>query len=199
MQFIVKSLLVVFFLLLGGCAANDDVRPEERIRIDEADGRYIFSVPVSQLVMTLPRNGWRMKDNNIGGGTSSPRYFYFEDKAANAYMSGWFEPARLFTGTRQLWEKESARQQAGGLPATVNVSYEKAGGWDTVMYDYVVGKATSSHIRGHWVQSGTWIDIHLSLTTEKSSAENRKKLRALLKEITVTARSSSRNPRGQGI
>lgn len=190
MKYIVKSLLAAVFFLLGGGVATGATGPGERIQINEADGRYSFSVPASQLVMTMPKSGWLLKDNNIGGGTSNPRYFYFENKADSSVLSGWFEPDRLFTSVRQLWEEESERQRKGGMPPTVNVAYETLEGWDTVMYDYVIGEATSSHIRGHWVQSGTWIDIHVSTTTKKSAAENRKKLKALLKDISVTTKSS---------
>lgn len=188
MQVVVKSLLIATVLLLGGCAATG-ADPGERIQISEADGRYRFSVPASQLVMTTPRRGWSVKKNNIGGGTSSPRYFYLENKADHYILSGWFEPDRLFKGVRQLWKEESEKQQKGGMPVAVNVTYAKFGGWDTVMYDYVIGKATSSHIRGHWVQSGTWIDVHISTTTEKTAAENRKNLKALLNDISVTTRN----------
>ncbi len=190
MKYIVKSVLAAIFVLLGGGFAAGATDSGEHIQINVADGRYSLSVPASQLVMTMPKGGWLLKDNNIGGGTSNPRYFYFENKADSSVLSGWFEPDRRFTSVRQLWEEESARQRQGGMPPAVNVAYERSDGWDTVMYDYVIGEATSSHIRGHWVQSGTWIDIHVSTTTKNSAAENRKKLKALLGDISVTTKNS---------
>jgi hypothetical protein len=184
-------LLVVIAVLLGGCATTTGgpvPTANDRIQFIEHNGFYGSVMPVSKLTMIFPKGGWAQKDNNIGGGTSSPRYFYFEDKTNSYIMSGWFEPDRLFTSVKKLWEAESAKQQKGGLPAAVNVTYEQFNGWNTVMYDYVVaGIGTSSHIRGHWVQSGTWIDLHISTTTNKSAAENRKKLKALLKGFGVVS------------
>ena len=162
-------------------------RHNESIEIKEASGRYIFSVPVSRLTMTLPKSNWSPKVKSIGGSTNNPRYFYFEDnKEASLILSGWFEPDRLFKGVRNHWEKDTQSWKKQGLPEPINVSFEKLDGWDTVMYDHNFGKAVSSHLRAHWVQSGTWIDLHLSTTTYRSSDENRKKLKALLRGISIS-------------
>ena len=59
------------------------------------------------------------------------------------------------------------------------------------MYDQVFSGIVSSHVRAHWVQAGTWIDLHLSTTTERSSAENRKKLKELLRTISVTEKGNA--------
>ena len=101
-------------------------------------------------------------------------------------LSGWFEPDRLFTGVRNLWEKDTQSGVKSGLAEPINVSFEKLGGWDTVMYDHNLDNIVSSHLRAHWVQSGTWIDLHLSTTTSSSSAENRKKLKSLLGGISIS-------------
>lgn len=188
MQHIVKSFLVAGLLLVGGCSAPGGVDSSQRIHASEADGRYRVTVPASRLELTLPQGNWRKKDGNLGGGTASPRYFYFENRADNLVVSGWFEPDGAYTGVRTLWKEQSEKQKKAGMPPTVNVAYAKLGGWDSVMFDYVLGKRTSSHIRGHWVQAGTWIDIHVSTTTDDSSADNRKRLRALLKEISVAVK-----------
>lgn len=188
MQRVVQSFLIASFLLLGGCATTNGVDSSQRVQISEADGRYRVHVPASRLVMTLPGRGWSMKPNNVGGGTASPRYFYFENPAEKLILSGWIEPDRMYTGARQLWKEESEKQKKAGMPPTTNVAYEKMAGWDSVMYDYVFGKHTSSHLRGHWVQSGTWIDVHLSTTTNDSSAENRARLKALLRAISVSTK-----------
>lgn len=179
-------LLLICSLLLGGCATTGSGGSDDRIHIREADGRYTLSVPTSQLIMAIPSDGWSQKAKNIGGGTGNPRYFYFENEKESVILSGWFEPAHLFTGPKQLWQEESARQTQGGMPGTVNVTYGQQGGWQTVMYDYLIGKATSSHIRGHWVQAGTWIDLHFSTTTNTSGTDNRKKLESWLSKVSVT-------------
>jgi len=57
------------------------------------------------------------------------------------------------------------------------------------MYDHLFDKGVSSHMRAHWVQAGTWIELHLSTTTRQSSAENRRKLKSLLRAIAVAQKS----------
>jgi hypothetical protein len=187
MQFICKLLLITMLVLVSACSTTGGARPTASIEIKEADDSYRLSVPVSQLTMTLPKGNWSPKDKSMGGGTSNPRYFYFQDKKeASLILSGWFEPDRLFIGVSKLWEKDTQSWKKDGLPQPINVSFEKLGGWDTVMYDHTLGNLVSSHVRAHWVQSGTWIDIHLSTTTARSSVENRKALRSLLRGISVS-------------
>jgi hypothetical protein len=172
--------------LVGACSTTEGTRRTESIEIKEAGDSYSLSVPLSRITMTLPKGNWSLKDKNIGGGTSNPRYFYFEDnKEASLILSGWFEPARLFKGVPKHWEEDTQAWKKRGLPEPVNVSFEKLGGWDAVLYDHHFGNTVNSHLRAHWVQSGTWIDIHLSTTTNRSSAENRKKLRSLLRGISI--------------
>lgn len=192
MQFVYKSSLVVAMLfLVSACSTTGGARPTERIEINETNDNYRLSVPVSLLTMTLPKGNWSLRDKSIGGATSNPRYFYFEDKKeASLKLSGWFEPDRLFIGVPKLWEKDTQGWKKSGLPQAVNVSFERLGGWDTVMYDQTLDNLVSSHVRAHWVQSGTWIDLHLSTTTTRSSAENRKQLRSLLGGIAVAKKGS---------
>ncbi len=188
MQAAYKSLSVVALLLLvAACSTTAGPRLTERIQIDEAKDSYTISVPVSRLEMTMPKGNWSPKDRSTGGAADNARYFYFADtKEPSLILSGWFEPDRLFTGVREQWEKDTQSWKAGGLPQPVNVSFKRLGGWDTVMYDHDFGNAVSSHLRAHWVQSGTWIDIHLSTTTSRSSAENRRTLISLLRGISVS-------------
>jgi len=183
---------VAILFLVGACSTTGGPRPAERIEIKEASDSYGLSVPAGQLTMTLPKGNWSLKDKSaMGGGTANPRYFYFEDKKeASLILSGWFEPDRLFESVPKQWEKTTQIWKKQGLPEPVNVSLEKFGGWDTVMYDHNFPNAVSSHLRAHWVQSGTWIDLHLSTTTSRSSAENRKKLRSLLRGISISEKGS---------
>lgn len=160
-------------------------RPDA-LQVNDLGQAYELSVPVSRLVMTLPKSG--MPGATRAPGLSShPRYFYFVDGRLN--VSGWFEPASEFKGMRSFWEDETQTWRKKGLPAAIDPSFQKIGGWDAVLYDTNVSKATNSHIRAHWVQAGTWIDLHLSLTSERTSAETRARLTELLRSIEVKERN----------
>lgn len=180
-------------VLAAACSSTSGPRSNEAIEISETAGSYRLSVPVSQLTMTLPRGAWFRKDMSaLGGGTANPRYFYFVDeKEESLILSGWFEPARLYGGSAvKQWEKDAAALKKTPVPEPVNVAYEKIGNWDVVFYDHLMGKTVSSHMRAHWVQAGTWIELHLSTTTLRSSADNRKKLRSVLRGVSVTEKAA---------
>ena len=122
--FVSQSLLAATLLLVSVCSVTWGAPPNESIEIREAGDRYSLSVPVSRLMMTLPKNNWSPKVKSIGGGTNNPRYFYFADqREASLLLSGWFEPDRLFTGVRQLWEKDTQSWKKRGLPEPVNISF----------------------------------------------------------------------------
>jgi len=183
-----KLIAALSLFVASACSTTPGTRSNEVIEITQTGNTYRLSVPVSQLTMTLPRGGWFRKDkSSLGGGTANPRYFYFVDeKEESLILSGWFEPDRLYGGSAaKQWEQDLPGLKKNNLPQPVNVSFEKIGRWDTVMYDHMFPKAVSSHMRAHWVQAGTWIEIHLSTTTPRASAENRKKLRAVLRSIAV--------------
>ena len=54
-----------------------------------------------------------------------------------------------------------------------------------LLYDMALPGGSNSHLRAHWVQAGTWIDLHLSITSQRTSAENRALLKSVLKSIRV--------------
>ena len=125
------------------------------------------------------------------GGSESPRYFYFEQQSSVIIVSGWFESSDGFQGIKKFWKSEKKGLKQNNFPEPQSVIIEKNGNWETILYDIPVPaatghlKASNSHLRAEWVQEGTWIDIHLSITSEHSSAESREILRTLLKTIQV--------------
>ena len=160
------------------------VRPDV-IQITQKGDRYVLTVPVSRLVMSIPSRGLSQKNNAIGGSTDNPRYFYFNDEANSLIVSGWFEPAQGFSGVQKFWANETGAWRKNNLPEPRDVSFRKIGNWDAIVYDMDVPKGTSSHIRAHWVQSGTWIDIHLSVVSRQSSREARSRIESFLNSIVV--------------
>jgi len=187
MQGFHKALWAVTLLIVGGCTAPGGTRMGGGIEVQGTGASTSVSVPDSRLSLTLPTGNWSRKSTSVGGATANPRYFYFEDRGAESRLiSGWFEPDNLYPGMRNQWESATASWKKQGLPVPVNVSFEKLGSWDVVLYDHYIGTAVNSHLRAHRVQAGTWIDLHISTTTKNSSAENRKTLKQLLQGIAIT-------------
>ena len=87
-------------------------------------------------------------------------------------------PAQGFSGIREFWESETAQWRAMGLPDPQAVSFARYSDWEAVIYDIAFPSGSNTHIRAHWVQAGTWIDLHLSISTDRPIAENREKLKA---------------------
>lgn len=179
-------LSIVFMILAAIYAASSAAASKgPPLEVKEVKGTYQLTVPVSRLVMTIPKQNFERKRNDAGGSADSPRYFYFLDRKTGYRVSGWFEPAEAFSGMEKFWKAETDAWNRNGLPEPKDVAFQKIGKWDSIIYDMTLDRRTSSHIRGHWVQAGTWIDIHLSVTTDRPSKEQRAMLTTLLKGIEV--------------
>lgn len=165
----------------------------DAIQITQKGDSYFLTVPVSRLVMSIPSSGLSQKDNSSGGSTDNPRYFYFNDSANNLIISGWFEPAQGFSGVQKFWANETNAWKKNKLPEPRDVLFKKIGNWDAIVYDMDIPGATNSHIRAHWIQSGTWIDVHLSVVSKQSSREARSKIESMLNSIVVTEKIKTGN------
>jgi hypothetical protein len=137
-------------------------------------------------VMQFPKNTLVPSDRDTGGAANSPRYFAFKDRDLPLFVSGWFEPAQGFAGIQKFWAEEVATWKNKGLPQPQNVAFSKSGGWEAVAYDMPVPNLTNAHVRAHWVQAGTWIDLHLSLTNRQPAADARALLVAFLGIVNVS-------------
>ncbi len=180
----------LFIILLIFSATSYASTPKsETIAINEMENTYELTVPISKLFMTLPKKGLSLKQGSIGGGTDNPRYFYFEDKARNIIISGWFESDLNFTNINTFWENETKAWKRGGLPEPKNVLFTKISNWDAILYDITAPGGNNTHIRAHWLQSGTWIDIHLSITSNRPVTELKATLESLLSAIQVKEKS----------
>jgi hypothetical protein len=169
--------------------ATAETPPSETIAIETTESSYVLTVPVSHLTMTIPKGNLVLKNNAVGGSTNNPRYFYFEDSTVTFIVSGWFEPAQKFSGLKKFWEDEMNAWKRNRLPEPQNVSFSNIGNWQTITYEVKAPRGTNSHIRAHWVQADTWIDIHLSLTSDRTTAESRKFLESRLRDISVKEKS----------
>jgi hypothetical protein len=159
--------------------------PSQSIAVETKAAAFVLTVPVSKLALTIPKGNLVLKSSAIGGSTNNPRYFHFEDPALHLIVSGWFEPSQGFSGIDAFWKSETAAWKQNGLPEAQDVMFEKMGKWDAIVYELKIPGASNSHVRAHWVQAGTWIDIHLSLTSDRTAEENRKRLRSLIEALTI--------------
>ena len=147
------------------------------LQVEESNENYRLSVPVSRLVMIIPRSGLKKASTAFN---ASPRYFHFNDESRSFVVSGWFESGADFPGVKKFWDDETRTWSKRGLPNPHEVTFTKVGGWDAILYDIPIPDATNSHLRAHWVAAGTWIDVHLSTTGTGTRADSRA---ALLREL----------------
>ncbi len=159
---------------------------EETLEVTEVAGNYVLKVPVSSLVVTIPKGNLKPAQNPYGGGGNSPRYFYLKDDGIGLQITGWFEPQERYQGIQHLWAGDNAEWKRRGLPTPGDVSFLRIGKWDTVAYDHDLPQGRSSHLRAEWVQAGTWLDVHISITKDLPQAELRAKVREVLDNIQVT-------------
>ena len=182
---VLTSLAVVFGHALPAQESDKAVT----LTVTEDSGRYVLTVPVSRLVMAIPKGSLRIAAAASGGALASPRYFSFEDDSLPLSISGWFESADGFSDIQAFWRQETAAWKQHHAPEPRNVSFVKVGHWDAVVYDLRIPIAKDTEIRAHWVAAGTWIDIHLSLAGDEPEPELRRKLRAVLESIRVTEKT----------
>jgi hypothetical protein len=152
----------------------------------EESGSFVLTVPMGRLVMTIPKGGLLRVPSTGQGSTNNPRYFLFDDQALHLIISGWFESDHEFSDIRRFWAGETAAQKQLGLPEPQDVRFETIGSWKAIIYDIALPGNGNSHIRAECVQAGTWIDAHLSLTSELPQKGRRARLREILEAIRIS-------------
>ncbi|MEA2236048.1 MAG: hypothetical protein QOC81_772 [Thermoanaerobaculia bacterium] len=177
-------LISLAFFAVSAAAQSD------RIVINEGPDAYVMTVPVSQLVMTIPKEGFTQGNTPRADATASSRYFYFEDKSKVIFISGWFEAQSEFPGMTKFWEGNIAAWSQKKLPAPANVTFKKIGGWDAVVYQMPQSSGSNSNIRAEWLAAGTWIDLHMSVSSDSPAAESTGQLESLLARIRVTEKGA---------
>ncbi len=146
---------------------------------------YLLTVGASRLRLKVPKQGLVQSDMRLGGSTNSPRYFELERQVPNLIVSGWFESDGGFHDIKTFWKSESKSLTQSGLPAPANVSFLKQGNWEVVAYEIPIANVTNANLRAELKQAGTWIDLHLSSTSNLTVAEARKQLIATLANFEV--------------
>jgi len=168
----------------GQAAAEPD-----RIVVSELAETYEITVPVSRLAVVIPKGHFvRVSDASIGS-IESRRYFQLKDTQRHIIVSGWFEPQEEFHGIEKFWAGETAAWTEHKLPLPETSEFKKIGNWDTVVYQMAQSSGSNPHIRAHWLQAGTWIDLHLSMESELSKKDSEQALETLLSQIRVSTKS----------
>jgi hypothetical protein len=174
-------------VLLASGSVTAQISPDQVLKIEQRPDAYVLDVPVSNVVMSIPRGSLLPVTNPVGGSGQSPRYFRFADDAG-LVISGWIEPASSFRGMHQFWNDETAAWKRGHAPEPRNVQFKDIGDWKVVVYDLELEDLGNTHIRAEYVGRGTWIDVHLSLTSKRSLPEAEATLKELLQSFSVSER-----------
>jgi hypothetical protein len=170
------------------------------LEVTVKDDRYVLSVPISTLSLSMPKGGLVQVSANAGGATQSPRYFYFTDAARRLQVSGWFENEKTYKGIKDFWKAENR----GDRLKAKHVSIEKYGDWDVISYetqplDAVIagakGKAVrQTHLRAECARAGTWIDLHCSILSEAPATGDKAALAAFLRSLKVETAETAAAP-----
>jgi CDP-diacylglycerol pyrophosphatase len=84
------------------------------------------------------------------------------------------------------------------FPERLTIIQKSGNGWNTVFYSYRMNDYTverfnnngpeyvnSVHVNAYWIQAGTWIEIHISISSDLPDDEARAKLENVLETIKV--------------
>ena len=178
--------LLVALLGVSGVIRAQATEKQTSLEITEKGDRYLITVPVSRLVMTIPKAGLERKPSTD---QASSRYFLFENLSLHLFASGWFESARGFSGIKEFWSGETEAWRKQNKPEPRDVEFQKIGFWDAILYELSVPGGGSSHIRAECVQAGTWIDLHISITSGSSADDRHRTLRTFLDAIQVSEKT----------
>ena len=151
-----------------------------------------ITVAASAISLRMPKGDLAPVEGSRTGAQASPGYFYFADAGRGLAVSGWFEPAASFEGFEKFWVGEfSAMKRSGLIPKAAPTSVA-VGNWLAAAYDIEVpssvGKGVNTHIRAELIKAGTWVDLHISITTQKSLEDARSEALEFLKGIVVNVK-----------
>jgi hypothetical protein len=178
----VRILVVAIAILIVSSLVAAQVPSSQRLLVVEKEGAYELSVPVSRLSLTIPKG--QLLPSKSSADAGNPRYFMFEDRKLSLILSGWFEPEQSFKGMDAFWAGEQGSLTQNGIQIQ-NVSRERIGSWQVVLYDIRLPGGRSFNMRAECVQAGTWVDVHLSVTGNPSDMDGQKILRDTLGTIQV--------------
>lgn len=166
---------------VGGGSAAQTPSPDHLVITERADG-YEVMVPVSRVSLAIPKGQLVPSKPTVESG--NPRYFSLEGRGRPLMISGWFEPEQAFSGIDSFWAGEQRSLTQNGIQLQ-NISRERIGNWQVILYDIRMPSERNFNMRAEWVGNGTWIDLHLSVTSDQPETEAQKTLRDALSAIRV--------------
>jgi hypothetical protein len=177
--------MIGFLPAYGVVAAESDAT----LVMTSADDTIELTVPVSALALRIPKGDLAPVKQAKSGAQDSPRYFHLSDTGRGLAVSGWFEPARAFKGYKEFWGSEFAAMQRAGLLPIVPPTGVEVGNWTGLAYELPLPikgtEVVNTHVRVELIEAGTWIDLHISITTRNPLADARNEALEFLKSIVV--------------
>jgi hypothetical protein len=166
--------------------------------VSHAQGSYELTVPQSKVLLRFPEAGLQRAEQNATGNVNNPHYFEFNRPSPHLILSGWFETADKYGGIKSISTQITDRPSQKGVPDATNVVILTKGKWEIVAYDLPLAEpnahANSVNVRAELIQSGTWLDVHLSTTSEEPVATVREKLLAFLAALQVDEKIKINRP-----
>lgn len=184
----VISLVALIGLLSTGVVVAAD-SGDSTIVITVTSDTIELKVPVSAISLRIPKGNLAPVEESKTGAQASPRYFHFVDAGRGLVVSGWFESAKTFKGFESFWVGEFSAMKRTGLIPTAPPASIAIGNWSGAAYEIPlpsgVGEGINTHIRAELIKAGAWVDLHISLTTEKPLADARSEALEFLESIVV--------------
>jgi hypothetical protein len=173
--------------LVAQALASDD--PNTTLVVTTFQDSFELSVPVSNLTLVIPRGSLASAEEPRTGATASPRYFHFVDEKRGLVLTGWFESAASWSGFDKFWLGELSAMKNNGVSISKAPDVFAAGPWQAAAYDIdLPNRGTSENLRAELVRDGTWIDVHISVTSDRPHSADRAAAVELLKSMVVRER-----------
>src|SRR5450631_2411682 len=176
--------LAVLLCASGGAALASDTADASLVVTVEGDS-IVLTVPVSQVKVVIPRGNLTRDEEPGSGATTSPRYFKFSDADKGVVISGWFESEASWQGWKKFMAGEFTGLLKSEYPPSKAPDSLTAGPWNGFSYDVDLKSGKSAHLRAETFKTGTWVDLHISVTIDGPIADARTQALALLKSVDV--------------
>jgi len=154
------------------------------VAVDTGD-TWVLTVPVSKVNVSFPRGNLARYEQSAGGATESPRYFQLRDAARGLVISGWLESEASWEGWKKFFAGEFAGLLKSQYPPSKAPDQLEVGPWQGFSYEVDLTSERSAHLRVERRESGTWLDLHISVTGDGPVEELHARAIAFLKTIEM--------------